>query len=323
MIHFDLLSSYFKGRCTPEEREQVEAYLQGTDHETLDVFLNMVWADAQAMPGVRVIPPRLVLPGVPARGWRWYGVRAAAMAGILLTAATGWFALRHQLPLQAGLVQTAWHEVNNRKSGIQSVRMVDGTQIWLNKNAVIRYRDDYNLGSRDIELTGEAYFEVARLPEKPFHVHAGSTVTTALGTAFNICAYTMQDTAIRISLLEGKVSVVANHGAMKTTRLLTRGMSVRYEDAVLEVPVRNASIDNVLAWRDNKLCFDSCSLKDVCRRLSYQFNVPVVLDGVRGTQLVSGVFKGTDDVKSIIDDITFIHHLHVSYDSRRGYRIYL
>jgi ferric-dicitrate binding protein FerR (iron transport regulator) len=158
-------------------------------------------------------------------------------------------------------------------------------------------------------------------PEKPFRVYTGKIVTTALGTAFNISAYLTTDTAISISLLNGKISVMPNNSAKASDiRYLTPGMNIRFENDLLQREKQDNNSRNTLAWMDHKIAFDSASIKEVCRRLSYHFGVRIVAGNGVGKQRVSGIFKTTDRLKTIIHAITYVHDLKVT-DTGDGYVI--
>jgi ferric-dicitrate binding protein FerR (iron transport regulator) len=84
--------------------------------------------------------------------------------------------------------------------------MADGTKVWLNAGSNIKYNADYNKHDREIFLEGEAYFEVAKNPDKAFHVYADKIVVHALGTKFNVKAYA-EENVVETTLIEGSVSV--------------------------------------------------------------------------------------------------------------------
>lgn len=325
MITKQLLDNYFKRQCTAEEQVEVEGYLNSDDHTLLDEFLSNKWADAAAAPSDFVIPPPIILPArakvrkLPVK-WTRY---AAVFTGLLTlsAAAVYMFSTIGKTSAVSRIAKQQWRELDNRGTAIRSVVMGDGTKIWLNKNAVLRYPDNYNKDTRDVALMGEAYFEVAPDQTKPFRVHTANVITTALGTAFNISAFTMRDTAIRVSLLEGKVAVATDGSTGNVSaRILTPGMTVDFEDNILMDPETDSTVSNVTGWIKDKVYFNNTTLKEVCRRLSYQYSENIVTTGDAGEQRISGVFNTSDDLKTIVAAITYVHKLKVSY-SREGCRI--
>ena len=93
------------------------------------------------------------------------------------------------------------------KMGSQtSVKMPDGSRVWLNGGSKLVYCSSYGEDDREVQLTGEGCFEVATHPEKPFVVKAGDLSIIALGTTFNVKAYP-EDKVITTTLVEGKVTI--------------------------------------------------------------------------------------------------------------------
>lgn len=312
MITKQLLDRYFKQQCSAEERITVEAYLQGTDHTLLDEFLHGKWGEAAAGPTIQVVPPAIELPSrtkVRYMGLKW----AAVFTGMLMLSAAAYFLFLttgKKTPVNP-IARQQWKELNNHGNDIRSVVMGDGTRIWLNKNAVLRYPDNYNEASRDVELIGEAYFEVAQNSSLPFRVHTAHVTTTALGTAFNISAFTRQDTAICISLLEGKVAVASADS--NDTQVLTPGMAVNFEGSNMQEAITDSAVFNATGWMKDKIYFNNATLKEVCRRLSWQYDEKVIAKGNAGQQRISGMFNTSDDFKTIIAAITYVHKLQVKY----------
>lgn len=325
MISYNLLDRFYKNECSSEERKEVIAYLSGTDHTLLDEFLKDKWKQAEMSPSEPVIPPPIRIPVKPGRRNVLVYLKYAAIVTGILVAGSIVYQLARTIKSSALLATNAarqWNELNNRDNSVKMVVMQDGTKVWLNRNAKLRYPADYNKNTRELELTGEAYFEVMKDDDRPFKVHTGKMVTTALGTSFNISSFMTKDTAIKVSLLEGKVAVaLKDNDGEGTTRLLAPGMAVTFEDNTLYEAVSDNNIRNVTAWMKDKLYFDSTSLKDVCRHLSAYYDVDIAVEGAERTQRITGVFNTKDSLKSTIHAISFIHHLHVTYSPENGYLI--
>lgn len=95
------------------------------------------------------------------------------------------------------------------------ITLPDGTSVVLNKNSKIAYNKDFGQGKREITLTGEAYFDVARNESVPLVVSAGPVRITVLGTAFNVRAYTA-DSTIETSLIRGSIEVSSSNDPGRT-----------------------------------------------------------------------------------------------------------
>lgn len=102
-------------------------------------------------------------------------------------------------------------EVGNLSNAVQLVVLPDGSSVILKKGSKLSYPNHFSDDSREIYLTGEAFFEIAKDPSKPFYVHAHEIITKVLGTSFNVKAYP-NDKQIQVSVKTGKVSVYQSNG---------------------------------------------------------------------------------------------------------------
>ncbi len=103
-------------------------------------------------------------------------------------------------------IGVAHYTVEAPKGAKSIVTMADGSRVMLNAGSKIFYTSEYNVNNRELALTGEAFFEVAKNKAKPFRVKAGGIVINALGTAFNVKAYPGEG-RVETTLVEGLVSI--------------------------------------------------------------------------------------------------------------------
>jgi len=162
--------------------------------------------------------------------------------------------------------------------GIRSrIVLPDSTRVWLNSGSSIRYRLPFTNGSREINLSGEAYFEVTHDQSNPFSVHTGRSKVEVLGTSFNIKAYE-EEPEVEVVLIEGKLRFKA--GMKEEEVVLSPG-----ERAVFEkdkgITVRREPLEKYAAWRFGKLVFDETPMKDVARDLERWFGIKVILTDPR------------------------------------------
>ncbi len=166
----------------------------------------------------------------------------------------------------------------------------DGSKIAMNAETKIVYDAGYGVTNRKLTLTGEAFFEVAKNEDLPFQVEANNTVTTALGTAFNISAFDNHQPTT-ISLTSGKVRVISKdkNGDPGSEVSLVPGQEClmnRYDQRAI---VREFDPEKILSWKNNILYFDNTQMSDLIERLERWYNVEVVvvneerMEEVRGT----------------------------------------
>lgn len=154
------------------------------------------------------------------------------------------------------------------------ITLPDSTKVWLNSDTKISYPADYGLKERNVTLVGEAYFEVAKNPDKRFIVEAKGMQVEALGTSFNVNAY-QNDNKIIASLFSGSVrvsydrhvAILKPHESVKVD-LLNRSFS-RYKDE---------SMQNIAFWRKNEITFDGESLEEITHIMSRLYNTTICIE---------------------------------------------
>ncbi|MBN9383746.1 MAG: FecR domain-containing protein [Chitinophagaceae bacterium] len=157
----------------------------------------------------------------------------------------------------------------NRGEQSPPLTLSDGTKVWLNTLSSIRFPVAFTGSSRDVEITGEAFFEVAKNPSMPFHVKGPSGMEVeVLGTQFNINAYS-DEPDIRATLLEGSVKI----GSL----ILTPGQQARIQEGVSLV--KDPDIAQATAWKNGLFDFSHASLQTVLRQLARWYDIDVKFEG--------------------------------------------
>ena len=147
---------------------------------------------------------------------------------------------------------------------------------------------------------GEAYFDVAENPRRPFVVHAGSKSIRAVGTAFNVAKH---DDQVTVTVTEGRVIVaepetaVPVNQAAADTRSLVAGQEARYDASTTELPVKQVDTSVAIAWRDGMLKYMAEPLSAVVRDVNrYSAETVVVIDADVGSLSFTGtVFQNAID----------------------------
>ncbi|RQP19360.1 MAG: DUF4974 domain-containing protein [Parapedobacter sp.] len=165
-----------------------------------------------------------------------------------------------------GGTELMYNTITTARGETYALTLSDGSRIWLNASSSIRFPVAFGADQRKVEITGEGYFEVATDVSRKFIVAAGGTETEVLGTHFNINSY--EDEAdVKVSLLEGKVKI--NRSAV-----LLPGQQARIVGENIEV-VRQANMEQAVAWKNGLFNFDRSDLKTVMRQLSRWYDLDV------------------------------------------------
>lgn len=149
--------------------------------------------------------------------------------------------------------------------------LADGSKVWLNSASSIKYPVAFVGGERKIEITGEAYFEVAKDASKKFIVVGNGITTEVLGTHFNVNTYT-DENSINVTLLEGSVKVVKG----SSSSLLVPGQQAQITDDIKVVS--NVDREQVMAWKNGIFQFDNADVASVMRQISRWYNVDIIYE---------------------------------------------
>lgn len=161
------------------------------------------------------------------------------------------------------------------RGGQYSVVLPDGTKVWLNAASSLKYPTAFPGTERRVELTGEAYFEVAKNAAKPFFVKTASQTVEVLGTHFNINSYA-DEKATKTTLLEGSVRVTGNTGQQGLK--LKPGEQATATGKEIRM-VAEPDLDEAMAWKEGKFIFRDADLQTIMRQLSRWYDVDVEYQG--------------------------------------------
>ncbi len=163
--------------------------------------------------------------------------------------------------------EVAYNKISTPNGGKYMLILEDGTKIWLNSASSLRFPVAFKGDTRNVELTGEAYFEVARNTQKPFLVRSRDTDVKVLGTHFNISSYE-NEPVVKTTLLEGSVEVSKD----KQKVLLKPGSQAGVSNAGIKV-IENADAELALAWKNGFFQFEDAKLGTIMKQLSRWYDV--------------------------------------------------
>jgi transmembrane sensor len=192
--------------------------------------------------------------------------------------------------------------------------LADGSKVWLNTGASIRYPVAFTGNERKVAVTGEAYFEVAHDAFKPFIVHvtgnkgAGIDVQV-LGTHFNINAYD-DEAVIKTTLLEGSVKIVSEQ-----TAILKPGQQAQTDSGVTKV-IRNVNVDAETAWKNGRFNFIKADITVVMRQLAKWYNIGVEYEGAPPTNLITGGMERNQMLSQAVKTLEYAE-IHARIEGRK------
>lgn len=167
----------------------------------------------------------------------------------------------------------SYNTLRTPRGGQFRVTLPDGTGVWLNAESSLRFPTAFRGKERLVEVSGEAYFEVAKNAALPFRVNvAGRATIEVLGTDFNVNAYE-DENAIAATLLSGAVKV----GTGGRSALLKPGQQAQVNTNVSVV--NGVDIEKVMAWKNGVFNFKDAKLKEVMKQLSRWYDIEVEYRG--------------------------------------------
>jgi transmembrane sensor len=179
----------------------------------------------------------------------------------------------------------------------------DGTKVWLNSASSIKFPVAFNGNERKVELTGEAYFEVAHDAKRPFRVVSNQQQVEVLGTHFNINAYNDED-VINTTLLEGSVKVTSANTAIT----IVPGQQAQFKNGKINVATVN--VDDAVAWKNGLFNFNNNSIEEVMKQLARWYDVDIKYEGQLPSRRFSGEISRNVNASQILDILSFkkIHY---------------
>ena len=175
----------------------------------------------------------------------------------------------------------------------------DGTTVMLNSGSELTYPNSFDQETdRTVELHGEGFFVVARDIKKPFRVHTGSYLTTALGTSFNISS---NQEKVQVALVTGKVKVSRG----KSSVLLAPGEMADCNLVVGDINKKAYDAEAVLGWKEGTIKFQSSNIGEVSELLEHWYGIKVRIDPALPLDMkVTGTFNN-ENLKSIVEGLCF------------------
>ena len=205
--------------------------------------------------------------------------------------------------------------VRTRVGGEYSLTLADGTKVWLNAMSELRYPVAFRGEWREVELQGEAYFEVAGDDNKPFIVKTRDFDTRVMGTSFNISAY--EDAPLALTTLcSGRVRLTDRMNPENELDILPGEQLLFYRES-RKMEIRNVDTDVFVSWREGVFQFDNHTVEEVFSILQRWYDVQFLYPNAEVTQeIFTGKLPRFDNMKIIIDLIERVSDLKITVDGK-------
>jgi len=316
-INETLLRKYFNNECNSKEKEEVLHYFNDPQYENrLKKVLRKHWNEYNADSEKDIDTYRILgkiyheilsekehITGTKAKLRRftnWYYKIAAAILIPLLIAGGLYVAVNENL---FGTRHVEYAEIYSPAGGRIHLELPDGSSVWLNSNARLKYPALFSGKSRKVLLTGEGYFDVTKNPERPFIVQTGKYEVRVLGTSFNVCNEFDQP-EMAVTLVEGKVAVCKkeNNRWEKITELKPEER-LAIQKANGKFSKTRVDTEKYTGWIEGKLIFRNDPFTEVIQKLEKWYNVDIEL---KDKELETYRFRATFQHESLDEVLKLI-----------------
>lgn len=262
----NLLHKYFKGETLPEEERRIVDWAEASPENYQSLLRERrLWNTtllSYSLGQTKVVTRSRFSFNL------WQATSIAATIALLIS--LSWNFL-HTNTAEAGDRQRVFVPVGQRVQ----LDLADGTKVWLNSNTTFIYPASFGADTREVELNGEGYFEVAKDAEKPFIVQTKQYAIRVLGTTFDVYAYADGMDRFETSLLEGAVTVSSRTEPGESIRLRPNEQVVVSEGKLLKQPVTDEAR---FRWIDGLLCLDDVPFAELVKRLSDYYDTPITIE---------------------------------------------
>lgn len=191
--------------------------------------------------------------------------------------------------------------------------LADGTKVWLNSATILKFPDSFEgAAKRSVELSGEAYFEVAKNPDQPFIVISQGQTVEVLGTHFNVNAYN-NEAAAKTTLVEGVVRVSSIQGESLDLEPGQQSVLSMQQLTLAE----NPDIEAAISWKNGYFKFNE-SLQEIMRKIATWYDVEVVYpENFDNSEIFVGKISRSQNISSILEIMQQTGKVNFEINERR------
>ncbi len=240
--------------------------------------------------------------------------------------------LAYQASAAAKPDQIFYNTISTPRGGQYKVVLPDGSKVWLNAASSMKFPTAFSTGERLIEITGEAYVEVAHDSKQPFKVRVGKELLEDMGTAFNINAYN-DEPSIKTTLVSGKVrirldkSTKGNDDGVRDI-ILKPGQQAQVVDiknnkddhsGIGELKmniVSDVDMDEVISWKNGLTSFKDSDLKSILRKISRWYDVDIECEEDIPERKFTGGIPRNSNLSDLLR-VLQISNVHFKVDGRK------
>jgi len=188
----------------------------------------------------------------------------------------------------------------------------DGTKVWLNAKSSLKFPAVFKGSERRVELSGEAYFEVAHHKDQPFLLTAKKMTVQVLGTHFNVSAYD-DDETVTTSLLEGAVKA-----SYQTSSLMLKpGQQALLNNKATALSQRAFDADEVMDWKNGYFIFRNEPIDEIMKKISRWYHIDVTYEGQLTKEAFGGKYVKSNSLAELLSSLELTGTVKFKIEGRR------
>ena len=315
----ELLQRYLEGTASAREREELmKLNAQGKlDEDLVEKVMKEIFTEEPTQ-DMSQDHARQILASIlsheqagiiPIRRKRVHAWMAAA--AILIFVMTGvWIFSVNKLPNQIAGTEIKDDKISTYTDLQGSyIRLPDGSKVILNEGSQLSYRESYGKTTREVTLTGEAYFDVKHDPERPFIVRSNNVTTRVLGTAFNVKAYAGQSEII-VTVTRGKVKVFEKEHELD---VITPDQQIAVNTTSHQFVKTEVDAEALLEWTNRFLILDHVTMEEAADIIGTRYHVTITFANEKLKHCnVMATFQNDESLSHVLTVVSAINQMQYS-----------
>jgi transmembrane sensor len=208
--------------------------------------------------------------------------------------------IQYKIIAQPNAAEVVYNTIVTPNAGQYQIVLPDGTKVWLNAASSLKYPSAFVKNTRNVELEGEGYFEVAKNAKMPFVVKTHGQEIEVLGTHFNINSY-RNEPSIKTTLLEGSVKV-----HVKNQNFALKPGELAQTDLKYHTQISKTNAIDAIAWKEGFFKFKRSDIYQVMRDVARWYDLKIIYDGDIKSAPISGKIYRNVNLDEILETISYL-----------------
>lgn len=208
--------------------------------------------------------------------------------------------------------ELAYNTITTPIGSNYQVILSDGTKVWLNAKSSLKFPVVFKGNQRRVELSGEAYFEVAHNKQQPFLLTAKEMTVQVLGTHFNVAAYD-DDPTVKASLLEGSIKAKYQTSSL----LLKPGQQALLKNKLGTLTQLNFEADEVMDWKNGYFIFRNEPIDEIMKKISRWYHIEVNYQGRLSQEAFGGKYLKSNSLEELLSSLELTGTVKFKVEGRR------